>query len=54
MNPLLRPNATPAIIAMALTGLKSGMGANRMRPAAARAANTTVGMMSRRRGRDAS
>ena len=50
MNPLFLPNTTPAMIATALTGLKSGIGANRIRPAAASAARTTVGMMSRRRG----
>ena len=38
-------------MAMADTGLKSGIGANRMRPAAARLASTTMGMVSRRRGR---
>lgn len=41
-------------MAMALTGLKSGMGPNKMRPAAANAANTSVGIIWRRPGRDAS
>ena len=39
---------------MADTGLKSGMGANSMRPAAARAASTTVGMTCRKEGREVS
>ena len=41
-------------MAMALTGLKSGMGPNKMRPAAANAAKTSVGIIWRRPGRDAS
>ena len=40
-------------MAMALTGLKSGMGPNKMRPAAANAANTSVGIIWRRPGREA-
>ena len=54
MKPLRRPNVAPAIMAIALTGLKSGMGPNKMRPAAASAASTSVGMIWRRPGRDAS
>ena len=54
MKPLLRPNTAPARMQIADTGLKSGMGANSMRPAAARAASTTVGMTCRKEGREVS
>ena len=54
MKPLRRPSVAPAMMAMALTGLKSGMGPNKMRPAAASAASTSVGIIWRRLGRDAS
>ena len=42
------------MIAIAETGLKSGMGPKRMRPAAASAASTSVGMICRNAGREAS
>ena len=54
MKPLLRPSVAPAMIAMAHTGLKSGTGAKTMRPAAASAASTTVGMICLNAGRSAS
>lgn len=54
IKPLRDPSAAPAMMAMAETGLKSGMGANRMRPAAASAASTSVGMICRNAGRPAS
>ena len=45
MKPQRRPSVAPAMMAMADTGLKSGTGANSRRPAAARAASTSVGMI---------
>ena len=53
-NPERRPRAAPATMAMALTGLTSGIGAKSTRPAAAVAARTAVGMSCRNGGRDAS
>ena len=50
MKPLRGPNVAPAMMAIAESGLKSGMGANRMRPAAAHAASTSVGMIWRSAG----
>ena len=52
MKPLRRPNEAPATMAMADTGLTSGMGANSTRPAAAKPARVTVGMIWRSAGRD--
>ena len=54
MKPLCLPNTAPAMMQMALTGLKSGMGANRIRPAAANAPKVAVGMIWRRAGFPAS
>ena len=51
MNPQRRPSVAPAMMAMAETGFTSGTAANRMRPAVARAASTSVGMIWRSAGR---
>ena len=54
MKPLRRPRRAPARIAMAETGLTSGIGQNSTRPAAATAPSTTVGMTWRKPGRERS
>ncbi len=54
MKPLCLPKTDPAMMQMALTGLKSGRGANRMRPAAASAPRVAVGIIWRRAGLSAS
>ena len=54
MKPLCLPRVAPATMAMADTGLTSGTGAKRMRPAAATAPSVAVGRICLSAGRDAS
>ena len=54
MNPLRLPSTEPATMAMAETGLTSGIAAKSTRPTAATDPRTTVGMSCLSVGRDAS